>query len=99
GFVAEEGIFEREVLVGGIEPHRFGELIAGGLGFTDFQERVGKIGSDISPIGGERDRLVEGGDGAVVIFGAERTVSFIEKAIGWVGRLTVSYKSQEEEPR
>jgi hypothetical protein len=43
GFVAEVGVLERDLIVGRIQAHGFGELIAGAFRFPDLQQRVGQI--------------------------------------------------------
>jgi hypothetical protein len=37
GLVAEEGVLQRDVVVGGIEPHGLTEIVTGLLGFANLQ--------------------------------------------------------------
>src|SRR5712691_11140540 len=67
GFVAEEGILQRHVLVRWIEAHGFGKLVASGIVFTDFQEGVSEIFSNGGAVRREGDGLSKSGDGLVVI--------------------------------
>src|SRR6202034_2451285 len=42
-FVAQERVFESDVLIGGIQPYGLAKLIAGRVVFSDFQKRVCKV--------------------------------------------------------
>ena len=87
GFVGEEGEFERDLLVGGVESHCFAELVAGEVVFTDLQIRVGEVFADGGARGGGGDSGEEAGDCGVVITNAEGIVSAGERGVSGIGRL------------
>jgi hypothetical protein len=66
-FVTEKGVFQSKVKVGGFEPHRFAELLAGGFGVSGFQEGVGEVLPDIGAAGRERGRFFKERDRIVVL--------------------------------
>lgn len=68
GFVGEEGVFEGDVVVGRCEFHGLLKLVAGALGFADFEERVGEILADGDAFGSELDGLFEQTNGLVELF-------------------------------
>ncbi len=84
GFIAQERVFERHVLIGGIEAHGFAELIARSFVFSDLQQRVGQILADGGAVRGERNGLAKAGDGLVVAFVTQRLVGTFERLIGGI---------------
>ncbi len=50
GLVAKERIFERDMFIGGIQPHGLAELIARGFVFSDLQQRVRQVLANGRPI-------------------------------------------------
>jgi hypothetical protein len=46
GFIAQESVLQRDMEIGGIKPHRRGELIARGLGLAHLQIGVRQILAD-----------------------------------------------------
>jgi len=66
-FVTEEGIFEREVKIGGFEFEGFAELVAGGFAVAGLEQRVAQVLVDIGSLRCQRRGLLEEGNGGVVI--------------------------------
>ena len=66
GLKAEERIFERHMLIGGIQPHGFAELIARGFVFSDLEKGVGEIFADGRAVRRKSDGLLKAGDGLIV---------------------------------
>ena len=87
GFVAQERVFERHVLVARIQAHGFRELVARVFVFADLQQRVGQIFMNGRAIRREGDGLPESGDGLIVVFLAKRCVGLLQRPISRVGIL------------
>ena len=85
GFVTEERVFERHVLIGRIQTHSFGELIASGFVLANLEQRVGQILANGGAIRGQRDALAKSGDGLIVIIIAKRLIGALQRLIGGVG--------------
>ena len=80
--VAEERVFQRNVVVGRIQPHGFAKLFARQIGFPNLEIGVGEVFPDIRAMRREPDGFGETGDGTVVILLAERTVRAGEQVVG-----------------
>ena len=78
GFVTQEGVFERDLIVGRIERHRFRELVARRFGFADLQQRVGQVLADRSPPGIELRGLLKPLDGGVVVLRPKGRISPVQ---------------------
>lgn len=63
----------------GIQADGLGELVAGGLGFADFQIGVGQVLADIGPRGGRLDGFAEPADGLGVVLGAQGVVGSLQE--------------------
>ena len=97
GFVAEEGVFQGDVEVVGVEPHGFAELVAGGCVFADFEVGIGEVLADGGAGGSGVDGFQEEGDGVVVVAGAQGFVGFGEGLVGRVGRLGEGEAARQKE--
>ena len=67
GLVAEKCIFERNVLIGGIQAHGLPELIPRGFVLSNLEQRVGEILANGCAVRGQRDALVKARDGLIVV--------------------------------
>ena len=43
GLMAQEGVLERHMMIGRVQPHRFGELVASLLGETHLEQGVSEV--------------------------------------------------------
>ena len=85
GFVAEEGILEGGVRIGGVQTHGFAELVAGGFGFAHLEPGVGQILMNTGAVGTGGDGLAEEADGVVVIAILEAFVGGVELGVAQRG--------------
>ena len=67
GFVTQERVFQRHLIVAGIEAHGRGELVARGCVLADLEQRVGQVFTHGGAVRREGDGALEAGDGAVVV--------------------------------
>ena len=77
GFVAQERVFQRDMMVRGIEAHGFGKLVARRFVLPDLQQRVGEILANGGAVGRGFQGEVERGDGLVVVAGVEGLESLV----------------------
>jgi hypothetical protein len=87
-FKTEKSILHGDVLVFRVEPHGLPELVARGLSLAGFQIGIGQVLADVRPSGGDVYRFEKQGNGAVVVFCAERLVGRRQGLIGgvrWLG--------------
>ena len=75
------------MVVAGIKPHGFCELIARGFVFTNLKEGIGQILMHGRPVRRNIDGGPKGGDGPLVILQAQRSVGRFERRLGRVRRL------------
>ena len=75
------------MLIGWIQTHSFSELIARGIIFPDFQQRISQILSNRGTIWREHDGLLKSGDGPIVILQTKRIVGLLQRLICGVGTL------------
>ena len=86
-FITKESVFERHVLIPGIEARCLRELVPGGFRLAGFEQRVRQILADRGPAGRKLDRLLKRGDGLIVMPGAQSFIGFLERNVGRVRRL------------
>ena len=84
-FVTKKRVLEGYVGVILIQAHGLPELIAGGFGFTGFEQCVGKVLADGRSGGGGFDGSFERDDRFVVILGPKMFVGLGQRDVGRIG--------------
>ena len=87
GLEAQEGVFERGMLVCGIYAHRLAELVARGFVLSHLQQRVGQVLSNGRAVRHQRDGLTEARDRLIVVLVAQGLVGALQRLISRIGRL------------